>query len=118
MRIKLDENLPIELADELRTAGHDADTVVSERLGGEPDHIVADAANRSRRVLFTLDKGLGDAREFPPSAHHGIVVFRLAARGRQNVCRAIVSALRGLTRRRSLTGRLVVVTESSMRLRS
>lgn len=44
MRIKLDENLPAELADDLWACGHDADTVVGEHLAGEPDAIVAEAA--------------------------------------------------------------------------
>ena len=118
MRIKLDENLPAELVDDLRAAGHDADSVVSEHLAGEPDPIVADAARRARRVLFTLDKGLGDARRFPPSQHQGIVLFRLGANGRANVRREIIAALPRLARYRSLAGRLVVVTESSIRLRS
>ena len=36
MRFKLDENLPVELAAELRAMGHDTDTVADERLCGEP----------------------------------------------------------------------------------
>jgi predicted nuclease of predicted toxin-antitoxin system len=118
MRIKLDENLPAELVDDLRAAGHDADSVESEHLAGEPDLIVADAARRTRRVLFTLDKGLGDARIFPPSQHQGIVLFRLRTSGRAGVRRGIMAALPKLVRHRSLAGRLVVVTESSIRLRS
>jgi predicted nuclease of predicted toxin-antitoxin system len=117
MRIKLDENLPAELADDLRAAGHDADTVVAEHLAGEPDLVIAEAARRATRVLFTLDKGLGDPRRYPPSQHQGIVLFRLTTSGRLGVRNKILAALPRLIRRRSLAGRLVVVTESSIRIR-
>jgi predicted nuclease of predicted toxin-antitoxin system len=58
MRLKLDENLPAELVEDLRALGHDADSVESQGLAGKPDTVIADAARRSDRVLVTLDKGL------------------------------------------------------------
>ncbi len=33
MKVKLDENIPVRLADELLPLGHDVDTVGSEGLG-------------------------------------------------------------------------------------
>ncbi len=118
MRIKLDENLPAELAEDLQSLGHDADSVVSEQLTGEPDRIVAAAAKRTGRILFTLDKGLGDVRMFAPSRHAGIVVFRLGTRGRGSIRRQILRAIPRLVRQPSLAKRLVVVTESALRIRS
>ncbi len=37
MRIKIDENLPAEIADGLRTLGHDAMTVVDQGMAGIDD---------------------------------------------------------------------------------
>ena len=37
MKFKIDENLPGELADEFRAAGHVADTVYDEGLSGASD---------------------------------------------------------------------------------
>ena len=37
MRVKIDENLPAEIAEDLQAAGVDAQTVFSERLAGTPD---------------------------------------------------------------------------------
>ena len=37
MRFKVDENLPVEIADLLQQAGHDASTVLLEHLGGSDD---------------------------------------------------------------------------------
>jgi hypothetical protein len=43
MNFKIDENLPTELADELRQLGHDADTVYGEGLAGAMDPEVVEA---------------------------------------------------------------------------
>ncbi len=57
MKVKLDENLPAELLDDLRAAGHEADTVRNEGLTGSPDAVILERVRSDRRVLFTLDKG-------------------------------------------------------------
>ena len=44
MRFKLDENLPRELADDLRRLGHDPDSIVEEGLSGAKDRTVLQAA--------------------------------------------------------------------------
>ena len=75
MRFKLDENLPVELLDDLRAAGHEADGLRDEGLIGAPDDVVVDLVRRERRVLLTLDKGVANVRAHPPEAHAGIVLF-------------------------------------------
>lgn len=118
MRIKLDENLPAELADDLRAHGHDVDTVPEEGLTGLSDRVVARASRRARRVLFTLDKGMGDVRRFPPREQRGgIVLFRLDPRGRTSVRTAILGSIGRLPGESQLVRRLTVVTESTMRTR-
>lgn len=62
MRLKPDESLPAELAEDLAALGHDVDTVHGEGLTGAPDTRIAAMAGRRDRVLLTLDKGLGDVR--------------------------------------------------------
>jgi predicted nuclease of predicted toxin-antitoxin system len=42
VKIKLDENLPVELVTDLRRLGHDADTVAGEGLHGAADPAVVD----------------------------------------------------------------------------
>jgi predicted nuclease of predicted toxin-antitoxin system len=46
MRLKVDENLPVEVADLLRAAGHDAATVNDEGVGGATDPDLADLVRR------------------------------------------------------------------------
>jgi predicted nuclease of predicted toxin-antitoxin system len=61
MRVKLDENIPVRLAGELSTVGHDVDTVASEGLKGKPDSDVWSAARREERFLITQAGFLGCA---------------------------------------------------------
>ena len=55
MKVKLDENLPADLATRLRQAGHDVMDVVEEGLGGEDDPPVLKAATNEGRILMTFD---------------------------------------------------------------
>lgn len=54
MRAKLDENLPVEAAELLRTAGWECDSVYDEGLAGADDPEVAAACQAGVRVI-TLD---------------------------------------------------------------
>ena len=79
MRLKLDENLPHELAAALRGEGHDVHTVVDEQLAGESDPVIVAAATGEGRLLLTLDRGIGDLRRYPPGSHAPILVLRPTA---------------------------------------
>ena len=55
MRFKLDENIPLELREVLRVAGHDAQTVLDQGLGGFGDQDIAAACRREGRVIITFN---------------------------------------------------------------
>ena len=116
MKLKLDENIPAELLDDLREAGHDADSVREEGIAGASDPVVLGRARAEERVLLTLDKGIGDLRAYPPRQFSGIVLLRPPSSGR--------TATLSFARRhvpplleQQLTGRLIVVTERGRRWR-
>lgn len=44
LKFKFDLNLPLQLAEDLRALGHDAETVVSEGLDGSEDPLIIEAA--------------------------------------------------------------------------
>lgn len=67
MRLKLDENLPRNLADDLTRRGHDLDTVLDEQLGGRKDQVVVRAATDDDRMLLTLDRGIGASAPTRPA---------------------------------------------------
>ena len=53
MKFKIDENLPVELANLLEEAGYDAMTVKQQKLSGEKDPIIFDICQQEGRVLVT-----------------------------------------------------------------
>jgi predicted nuclease of predicted toxin-antitoxin system len=77
MKIKLDENLPTELATMLRDRGHDVHTVPDELLSGREDPIVFAASVSEERLLITQDLDFSDTRKFSPGSHPGLVLIRL-----------------------------------------
>ena len=116
MRFKLDENSPVELCDDLRALGHDADTVPDEGLAGAPDSPILSRARDEDRVLITVDKGIADVRRYPLRRYAGIALFRPGSTGR-----GAVLAFARRNRRSILTmdlkGWLLVVGERSIRIR-
>ena len=52
MRFKVDENLPAEVADLLRAAGHDAVTVNDQGVGGAKDPDLANLLQREQRAFI------------------------------------------------------------------
>lgn len=64
MKFKVDENLPIEVADLFEAAGHEASTVHEEGLGGAEDQRIVEQCRVEGRVLITLDVGFADIREY------------------------------------------------------
>ncbi len=116
MRFKLDENLPADLADHLREAGHDVADVVEEGLGGQDDPLVFNAAKKERRTLLTFDLDFADIRRYPPGTHHGIVVFRLEDQ-RWLSLRERVDRLLSVGSLGHLGGGLAIVNESRVRFK-
>jgi predicted nuclease of predicted toxin-antitoxin system len=116
VRFKVDENLPVEVAAVLRGAGHDAATVADEGVGGSADPDLASLVQREGRALLSLDVGFADIRSYPPSAHHGLVVLRLARQDKEHVlqaCRRLVPVLA----KEPLAGRLWIVEPNRIRVR-
>jgi predicted nuclease of predicted toxin-antitoxin system len=77
VRLKLDENLGLRIADFFRGAGHDVETVAGEGLSGADDDTVFQACIKEKRVLVTMDLDFSDVVRFEPKRCGGIVIFRL-----------------------------------------
>jgi predicted nuclease of predicted toxin-antitoxin system len=90
MRIKLDENLPAEVAPNLRNLGHDVHTVEEESLLGHSDQDVWEAAQKEQRCLITQDLDFSDVRRFVPGEHYGIIVIRLHSPSRRQLLSGIL----------------------------
>lgn len=83
MRIKLDENLPVEFVEVLRRLSHEADTVQQEGLAGQDDEVIWPVVVAAGRFFITQDLGFSDVRRFVPGSHHGLMVVRLMSAGRR-----------------------------------
>ena len=116
VRFKLDENLPVELADVFRADGHDAVTVLDQNLKGAKDSDLASACKREGRAIVTLDTDFADIRAYPPDAYPGLVVFRPSTQSRDRILSLgarLVNVLSGTT----LAGQLWIVEDSRIRVR-
>jgi predicted nuclease of predicted toxin-antitoxin system len=82
MTFKVDENLPAEIAADLRAQGYEADTVVREGLRGARDPIVLERVRNEGRAFLTMDKGIANVRANPPDRYPGVVLFRPRSSGR------------------------------------
>lgn len=116
MRLKLDENLPHELAAALRSEGHDVHTVADEQLAGESDPVIVAAATDEGRLLVTLDRGIGDLRRDPPGSHAGVLVLRPVTQDPNNIL-ALIQRLMRTHRLDELRSCVVVVEPRKVRIR-
>lgn len=115
MKIKLDENLPHELAAMLNNLGHDAQTVYGEKLSGSSDSVIWDIAQKEDRFLVTQDLDFSDVRSFWPGTHKGILLVRLREPSRTNLLARVETIfLREPVDR--WTGCFVVATERKVRV--
>lgn len=114
--IKVDEDLPEEIADILNAAGHDAVTVRSQGWSGIPDAELWLRIQAENRWLVTADKEFGDIRKFVPAPGAGIVLIRAEVESRRQYLALATALLRSFPIE-TAAGCLVVVTPRGVRVR-
>ncbi|MGH9509924.1 MAG: DUF5615 family PIN-like protein [Terriglobales bacterium] len=116
MKFKIDENLPGEIAEMLRSALHEASTVAEQGLAGATDERVVEVCVREGKVLVTLDLDFADVGAYPPHQYPGIVVLRVYRQDRNHVLGAFRRVL-ALLPHESVEHRLWIVEEDRIRIR-
>jgi predicted nuclease of predicted toxin-antitoxin system len=116
MEFKVDENLPVEVADLLRQAGYDAVTVLEQHLGGSPDPDIASVCQEEGRVLITLDTDFADIRVYPPAQFPGLIVLRLHRQDKPYVLEVVDHLIPTLSSE-PLEHLLWIVEETRLRIR-
>ncbi|MBK5940009.1 DUF5615 family PIN-like protein [Halochromatium roseum] len=116
MKFKTDENLPLEVAASLREDGHDALTVIDQRMAGSPDADLAAACRTERRALVTLDLDFADPRAYPPDQYCGLIILRPRIQTIQIFLRLTRQMLQ-LLDQQPLIGHLWIVEEQRVRIR-
>jgi predicted nuclease of predicted toxin-antitoxin system len=115
VRVKVDEDLPAEIASLVREAGHDAATVAEQGLSGSPDQALWESVQPEKRCLLTADKGFANAQSYPPGTHSGVVLLRLPRESRKGYIELTQSLLREFDLE-SASGAIVVATPAAIRL--
>ncbi len=90
MKFKIDENLPLEFCELLRSEGFDAKTVLDQGLGGASDDLLFRQCFQESRILMTLDMDFSNIWNYSPGGTSGIIVFRLLRHDKPS----LISALR------------------------
>jgi predicted nuclease of predicted toxin-antitoxin system len=116
MKFKIDENLPPEIAEMLRTEGYDATTAAEEGLSGKDDKIIADVCKTEAKVLVTLDTDFADIRSYPPGEYKGIVVMRLRRQDKFYVIK-IFEGIVKMLKAEKVEKKLWIVDETHVRIR-
>ncbi|MCA6573582.1 MAG: DUF5615 family PIN-like protein [Pseudanabaena sp.] len=116
MKFKIDENLPIELAEILQNEGYDASTIYSESLKGAKDPTVIAVCQDEQRVLVTLDLDFADIQTYPPQNYAGIIVLRVYRQDKPYLL-SFFQQLIPEIRQHPLKGNLWIVEEGKIRIR-
>jgi predicted nuclease of predicted toxin-antitoxin system len=116
VKFKIDENLPVELADILQEAGYDAMTVNHQKLSGEKDPIILNICQQEGRVLVTLDLDFADIRTYPPKQFLGIIVLRVIRQDKPYLISVFQKAIRLLSQE-AVIHRLWIIEENRIRIR-
>jgi predicted nuclease of predicted toxin-antitoxin system len=116
MNFKIDENLPVEVAEMLRQAGYEAATVYDQNLVGEIDRTLAQVCQSEQRALITLDTDFADIRTYPPAQYAGLVVLRLKQQDKRSVLKVVARLVKALATE-ELEQYLWIVDERRIRVR-
>jgi predicted nuclease of predicted toxin-antitoxin system len=116
VQIKVDEDLPKQVAVLLRENGYQADSVSEEGLAGWKDAELWHKIQTESRFLVTSDKGFANIRVYPPGTHFGILLLRPDQDGIRPTVELIEKVLQSYDLN-TLVGTTTVVTPRSVRVR-
>jgi predicted nuclease of predicted toxin-antitoxin system len=116
VRFKIDENLPVDVAERMRQEGYDTATAIEQKLIGRSDSEVSSLCQREGRILVTLDTDFADIRTYPPEEFPGFIVLRLQRQDKDHVMVVIDSLLEAF-RKENPEHDLWIIEEDRIRIR-
>ena len=114
--VKIDEDLPRQVADLFSEQGYDAATVMGQGWMGVSDDDLWPRVQDEGRWLITADKGFADLRAHPAGSHAGVILLRAPEESRRAYLELAAIALDRL-KLDDLAGAVVVVTYRGVRIR-
>ena len=116
VQVKVDEDLPRQIADLLIASGYEAATVVEQGWRGLSDEALWPRVQHEGRWLITADKGLADLSQHPPGTHAGVILLRAREESRRAYLELAATALDRI-KLENVAGGIVVVTDRGVRIR-
>jgi predicted nuclease of predicted toxin-antitoxin system len=114
--LKVDENLPNEIAELLNRHGCDALTVGDQGWKGMADDELWGRVQGEQRWLVTADKEFADLRRCPPGSHAGLILLRSSEESRADYLR-LAGVVLERVKLNQVSGAVVVVTARGVRVR-
>ena len=116
MKFKVDENLPIEVAQLFKDAGFEADTVYDEGRMGDSDASIFNICKQEGMILVTLDLGFSNIRSYPLHTHPGIMVLKLKSQSKTKIIQNVKKIIPVISREQ-IRGCLWIVEEKRIKIR-
>jgi len=117
VRFKLDEHIPRRAIALLHSHGHSGRTVIDQNLRGASDERLLDVCRKTGELMITADLDFANIRQYPPGSYPGVVTLRLRRNGAKSVLAALERLFAAIPAR-DFSGRLLIVTETAVRIRS
>lgn len=118
MKIKIDENMPVDVIKVLENAGHDVHSVYSEGIEGCSDRQLITICKKEKRLLITLDNGFSNIIVYPPEKFEGIIVLRVENQSKKAIMTLINKLLPFITLKTGdISGQLWIVEKDRIRIR-
>ena len=114
MRFYLDQMLRAELAERLRSAGHDVVRASEIGQARADDALILERAVREERILVTLDEHFGDWVVLPLSEHFGVIRVKAHPPSTENVAKVLLPLLSNRAQT-DFRNRLVIVAANRAR---
>ncbi len=116
MKFKIDENLPAEIADILKSASYDAISVTDQGMKGVNDDTVIDVCSKEGRILVSLDLDFADIFAYPPKQYAGIMVIRVGIQEKYHIIDTFRRVI-PLIGHETINQRLWIIEEGRVRIR-
>jgi predicted nuclease of predicted toxin-antitoxin system len=114
--VKVDEDLPHDVAELAAKRGFDVKTVVGQGWQGFEDSQIWKRIQIEGRWLITGDKGFADLRVYPPGSHAGVILLRPYEESRRAYVELMEDALDEVDLKIN-AGATIVVTDHGVRIR-
>ncbi len=112
MHFKLDENVPVQLEAFIKTAGHSASTVFSEKISGIKDAGLLELCKEKNYAVVTIDSDFATAYKF----RNGIIVLRTESQGAKSAVRAFENLVKSFDLRQ-VANKIIIVEDRHIRVR-